>query len=188
MKTLSLKQIKKQLNEKLLIESDLDVPYVEGNDSVDSQIDTLLSSYESEANEVHESYHAVYDPFKNRLVTEADDDELTMADLEDSGDKDKQDDKKMKEPIEPAKKTNLNVREFAGSVARLINNVDNLLEFKNTILRRTLNMVNKNYDPELVHELEIILEDEHSLSVGKNEQDKEDEFVSPYATHAGPLE
>jgi len=83
---------------------------------------------------------------------------------------------------------NLNVREFASSVSRLIDNAENLIEFKNTILRRTLNRLNKDYDPALVHEFEIIMEDSYGMSVGKSQNDLENDFVPTYDQHAGPLE
>lgn len=82
----------------------------------------------------------------------------------------------------------LDVRELASDVANLIDNVNNLIEINNTILRRTLNKLSKEHSEPLARELEITLEDVYGLSIGKSQDDLYDEFKAPLADTAGPIE
>ena len=152
-------------------------PAVEGNDSLDSQIDRYLSDYEAEAiNAVHEGQNFRY--LTQRLLREKDKEK----------DK-KQVDTKNMPPAMPSKKSigDIDVRSYADSIARLITNINNLIETKNTILRRAINTLNKSYDPMVVRQLEIMLEDEHGLAIDKSEKDIADNIHVPSAANAGPI-
>lgn len=171
-KQLTLQDIKSFLKHQLVIEQ-VDA-YVEGNDSLDSQVDRFLDQYVEQCTTNQNESFVIRNKRVKRL-------------LEAEKEKDEEQDKKEDLDV-PSKKTNLDVQEFANEVARLINNVDNLLEFRNTILRRALNNLNKSYDQSIVHQFEILMEDEHGLVVGKSQLDREDEIVPPFGDHAGPLD
>lgn len=85
-------------------------------------------------------------------------------------------------------KKEIDVRLFASDVANLIDNAKNLIEFKNTILRRTLNRLSKEFDKSIVHEFEVSMEDLYGLSIGKSQDDLYDDKSAPLADRAGPLE
>lgn len=126
----------------LLIEES-NVEKVEGNDSIDLQIDRLLGEFESDS-----------------IINED------------------------KQEVKQSKKTNLDVQQFALYISQLIDNVENLIEFKNTIMRRTINHLNKTFNKVVAHEFEIIMEDEYGIVIGKSQNDLNDEIKQSVDTHA----
>jgi hypothetical protein len=179
-----LKKLIEEMRHKALI-SEADDPAaedaqpVDGNDSLDVQVDSYIASYEKEAsNAVKEGKD--FRALTRRLMTEADDEEKDADAGEDAADD--------AAPPQPAKKTgaDLEVRTFASSVARLIENVDSLIEFRSTIMRRASNFLTKNYDAQVLRQFEIIMEDEHGIAAGKSAKDIEDDFQAPWAAQSGP--
>lgn len=159
-------------------------PSVEGNDSLDAQVDHYLSGYEAEAT------NAVTEGNDLRAITQrflfeapGDDDEEDEEDA--AGDTEVT----PAAPAAPSKKSlgEIDVRSYAGGIARLITNINSLIETRNTILRRAVNHLGKTYDPMVIRQLEIILEDEHGLAIDKSERDIEDDLQVPPAANAGPL-
>jgi hypothetical protein len=144
-------------------------------DSLDMQLDRYLNEYLSEAmNAMKEGRD--FRALQRRLL-EADEEE-PAADASA---------KKVEKTVDPVVK-NIDVRNFAESVSRLVNNAENLLEFKNTILRRASNFLLKNsYDKSILRQLEIVLEDEHGLYLDKTEKDVETDVKVPTAERAGPM-
>jgi hypothetical protein len=172
---LTLKEIRNYLKTQILCEDD-SKPIVEGNDSVDFQIDRLIAGYRSDAmNMMNESY-----------IHEAADDDENKKDGVDKKEKSK-DQVEQTPKVQKKSLEEINIREFCLSISNLIENIENLVEFKNTILRRTLNTLNKDFNQDVIRQCEIILEDEFGLVIGKSDKDLDDERHIPTADRAGPM-
>jgi hypothetical protein len=143
-----------------------------GLTSLDAQVDRLLISYEKEAknsqNEGKDFRSTV-----RRFLLEAD---------EDKGKEDN------KEDVKPAKKLgidDINVESFSSSVVRLIDNYDNLLEVRDTLLRRSRDFLKKNYSDDVVSQFLSILREEFDVRINVDDVDKEFIFEPPPAVGAG---
>lgn len=158
---LTLNEIRQYLTSQVFQES----AKIEGNDSLDAQVDKLLLSYISAA---------------NNSLEEA---------PEDKNNKQEKPTKETNKPVEQQKKSldDIDVRELCISVANLIDNIDNLIEFKNALLRRTVNKLDDQYSQDVVRQFEIIMEDDFNMAIGKTEKDLEDEINVPTADRAGPI-
>lgn len=183
MNKLSLNDVKVYIKRQILKEEQA-ANFVEGNDSLDFQVDKLISSYKtSSENMMNES-----------VLYEADDEDTNLdIDVEDKDEEDskKQKDKKQNKTndLKPIKKSldDINVREFCLSISTLIENIDNLIEFKNTLLRRSMNSLGKDFNEDVVRQFEIVMEDEFGLVIGKSSKDIEDDQQIPTADRAGPV-
>lgn len=156
-----------------LIHEEMSDPSLDGNDSVDSQIDRFLVEYESEAK------HAKTEgrDFRSmvRRLLEVDDKE------EDAGDK-PADDAPTKASLD-----DIDMDSFVESVARLIQNYENLLEVKNTILRRAGKFLEKTYDDEVLAKFSAGVRENYGMEIGKSRNDiEQDDFQPPAARGAGP--
>lgn len=139
-------------------------------DSLDQQVDDFLVSYESDAKVKNESvnFHSMTRDF---LTT------LSEAENE----KPEGDSKGKKLTSQ-----NINIEDFAENVVRLIDNYDSLLEVRNTIARRAINFLSKNYEPSVVNEFKIVLQDQHDIEIGKSKSEIEDQkFPAPLAARSG---
>ena len=155
-------------------------------DSIDQQVDDFLISYESDAkvkkNEGFD-FRSMTRSFlsttsRNLLEAEGDEEEEQPAD--EAGDEAKPKEKKK------LSAEDIDIEEFASNVVRLIDNYDSLLEVRNTLARRAVNFLSDNYSLDVVSQFKIVLEDEHDISIGKSNVDKEDDqFPSPAARGAG---
>jgi len=73
-----------------------------------------------------------------------------------------------------------------GSVMRLVDNYDALLEVRNTILRRAVNFLVKGYEPAVAEAFKENLLDVYGMELGKSKSEVEDdEFQAPTADRAG---
>lgn len=155
-----------------------------GEDSVDAQIDQYFFSYEAEGkNSKNEGLD--FRRFMRRFLNEAEEDE---EESDDETDEDKSKEKPEEEPEEPKKLTNedIDTDSFADSVVRLVDNYDALLEIRNTILRRSVNFLLKNYTPDVVDSFKESLMERHGLEIGQSKYEREDEeFQAPPADRAG---
>jgi hypothetical protein len=162
-----------------LVEENLKDKESSGEDSVDSQIDAYFSRYESEAkNSKNEGLD--FRLFMRRFLNEADEDK----DDDKNKDKDKEDveDKK----IEKLSIDDLDVNSFADSVVRLADNYDSLLEMRNTIFRRAVSFLAKNYEVDVADAFKESLSERHGLTIGKSKSESDDEnFQPPPADRAG---
>ncbi len=165
----------KRLVRDLLREDGLETaPAPEGGDSLDAQVDRYLADYETSSKTAKQEGS----DFRRtmRRLFEADDDEEPAEPADDAA-------------TEPTKATvdDIDVEEFSNNVARLIQNYDNLLEVRNTLIRRAIKFVSKGYDQGTVDAFVKLLRDEHGLVDGESKQDVEDEmFAAPPADRAGP--
>jgi hypothetical protein len=174
---INLKDLKKLIRENvaILLREESKKSDKELEDSLDQQVDDFFISYESEAK-----------PSKNESIVFRD---MTRSFLSStSGNLFEAEEEKEDKNKEEKKLTSedLDIESFAASVVRLIDNYDSLLEVRNTIARRAVNFLNKNYEPSVSEEFKVILEDQHDISIGKSKAEKEDEeFPAPAAARSG---
>ncbi len=153
----------------------------EGNDSLDSQVDNYLSTYENEAKKTKNEGRD-FRLLTRRFLLEAEDE-----DPFDMGDEEEGSDDTGEEPQQKGTPDTIDITSFADSVMRLVDNSDHLLEMQNTILRRAANFLKKSYDDETIEEFKAHLRDARGIEIGKSPQDVADEqFSAPNAAAAGP--
>lgn len=155
-------------------------------DSVDAQIDKKLIEYEQTAKPSGEANESIdYRQLIHRMLREADeepdaggDDDLASA----LGGDDSTDE------VANAKQLSLNdidIYEFASNVARLIDNVENLLEFRDTIMKRSMNFLKKSYDASVLEQYTQVMDKQFDIVIGEDDVDKEFEITPPPAVGAG---
>lgn len=149
-------------------------PKAETGDSLDAQVDKYLLDYENDAKGA--SSEPKTESRRRRSLKrlhEADDgdDTITAAGGTAAGASENKD---------------IDVEKFAASVARLIQNPDNLIEFKDTLMKRAANYLKKAYPDDVVEGFNKVMRDQFQLEAGKSEFDMEDEFEAPRAAQAGP--
>jgi len=144
------------------------------DDSLDAQVDKYLSDYEKESKSVKQegfSHRAMTSGFLRSLLIE-------------------EEEEKKEDEAEKQKLTSedINLNDFATSVVRLIDNYDSLLEARETLARRAVNFIAKNYDESTVQEFKQILEENHDINVEGPDEfvDDSDKFPAPRAANAGP--
>lgn len=148
----------------------------EGEDSLDDQVDRYLTDYEKEANAAKNEGKDWRSTVK-RLLGEAEEDEETSKETEGGN-----------EPIKAPKmkSSDIDMGSYVNSVIRLINNYDNLLEVRNTILRRAANFLVKLYDEETILAFNEELSSSHGIEIGKSKREKDyEDFPAPPADRAG---
>lgn len=181
---ISIKQLRSLITENVqafLSEAEQKSEKEQLEDSVDRQIDKYLSEYEKEAKSVkQEGYNfrsMVRGFFSSTLLeAEGDEDEDENEDKEGEGDEEK-----------PAKLTSedIDLEIFADSVVRLIENYDSLLEIRDTITKRSMNFLSKNYESDVAKEFKNILETQHDVMIGTSEFDEDaQDFPAPPADRA----
>jgi phage shock protein A len=125
--------------------------------SLDNQLDRYFSEYEQEAhkakNETHDWFGYCRQLLEGDMPTQSKQDE-TLDEFD--------------------------VENFANSIANMIENYENLLEFHDTIVNRAKNFLTKSYNKSIVTSFEDALREQHGLVVGKSQEDVEDsEYASP---------
>jgi hypothetical protein len=146
---------------------------ISGNDSLDIQVDRKLSSFESAAVEV----------LKEQVRSMG----LSFLFEADEDDEEEELEEEPEVPEQLKTEEDIDVRVFASNVSSMIENVENILEFKKTLVRRSVNYLAKNYDMSVVRAYLTVLEDEFGLSIDKTDADLEHEDEAPRADRAGPL-
>ena len=137
-----------------------------------------------------------YRSLVRRFLTEAGDDEEEKGDKEDKDakeekgnkeDKEKDEGGEGEEKEEPKKLSleDIDPGSFADSVVRLIENYENLLEVRNTILRRASNFLAKTYEKDVIDSFKESLAERHGIELNKSSFEKEEEYVAPNAARAG---
>jgi len=189
-KKITLRNLKKIIIEETrkIIREESNLSEEKGQDSLDSQIDSYFSNYESEAKNVKVE-GLDFRRFMRRFLVEAEKDEDKSDEDSDEKDDEEASDATSKEDEEdePEKLTidDVDVDSFADSVVRLVDNYDSLLEVRNTILRRAVNFLLKSYEPDVADAFKESLSEKHGMEVGKTESEEEDEIQVPAADRAG---
>lgn len=174
-KKINLKDLKKIIRQNLQNLLKEEKQKEELKDSLDQQVDDFFSDYESQA-KISKNESVDFRLMTRDFLSSS---SKNLFEAEKEEDEDASDEKKL--TLE-----NLDVENFASNVVRLIDNYDSLLEVRNTITRRAINFLNKNYEPSVAKEFELVLEDQHDISVGKSNIEKQDEeFPAPAADRAG---
>jgi len=170
MSSLKLNQLRKLIAEEVKRNlSEVAEKQEDGEDSLDSQIDRYLSDYESESR-VSKMEGKDFRMMVRRFLSEAEDDE----------------EKKDEKEPEKLKAEDIDVENFLGSVMRIVDNYDALLEVRNTILRRAVNFLVKGYEPAVAEAFKDNLLDVYGMELGKSKSEVEDdEFQAPAADRAG---
>ena len=144
-----------------------DEPPEKGEDSVDNQIDRYLAAYESEAKS---SIKEARDwRMTVRRLLEAEEGEEEPADDE-GGEEEGEEEKPKKLPAD-----SIDIESYVNSVMRLVENYDSLLELRDTILRRAVNFIGKNYESTAVNQFRDSLRDAYGFDIGKSVDDVQDE-------------
>jgi hypothetical protein len=175
-------------------------PSLEGEDSIDNQIDDYLSQYERTAKDsIKESKNWNMtvrrllnekdedDPFSEpdeEEDKEADSEDETSEESEESEEEETEEEGEEDSKSEKLTESDIDLNQFANDIARLIENYDSLLEIKNTIMRRSLKYLSESYDKSAVDKLKEILLDEYGLEVGSTKKDNEERFSAPPAERA----
>lgn len=141
-----------------------------GEDSLDDQVDRYLTDYEGEATRVKKE-GLDFRSMTRRILSEKDEDEKKAA-------------------AAPEKLTldDIDVKSYVTDVVRLVDNYDALLEVRNTILRRAVNRLLKNYQPDVAASFKEELLESYGMEIGMSQSEKEDsiERQAPKAAAAGP--
>lgn len=169
MKKKSTKNSVLALTKAYLLESNGDslLSEKESEDSLDNQVDRYLADYESEAKSSKKESKDWRSTV--RRILEADEDENdSKGDVE-------------------LTQEDIDVSSFTNSVIRLIENYDSLLEVRNTLLRRSINFLEKSYNSEVIDAFKNSLREEHGIEIGKSKSEVEDDFEAPPADRAGPI-
>ena len=144
----------------------------EGEDSLDAQVDKFLAEYEEQAKQA-KTEGMDFRMMTRRFLREAGEDEEEEKPADDEADKPTAED--------------MDMGSFASDVMRLVENIDSLLEVKNTVLRRAANYLAKNYDQAAVDAFKEELLESHGVEIGQSQADKDDSFEAPRAAAAGPM-
>jgi len=148
------------------------------DDSLDKQIDDLLVDYESDA-KIKKNEGFDFRSMTRRFLSTP----FVLSEVDEN--------KKGKDKLGAEKKKltidDIDIEEFAINVVRLIDNYDSLLEVRNTVARRAMNFLLENYDPSVVKQFELVLEDQHDIAIGKSKTEQEDEKSSPPAAGSGGM-
>lgn len=152
-----------------------------GEDSLDAQVDKYLVDYEKES-KASKTEGKDFRSFVRRFLTEAEDDEK-------KDDEDKEDDEDKSEEEKETKKLSsddIDVDVFVDSVMRLVDNYDNLLEVRDTVLRRAVNFLLKSYEKDVVDSFKEDLIERYDVEIGKSKfETDDDKFQAPTADRAG---
>jgi hypothetical protein len=159
----------------------------EGGDSLDRQLDRYLNQYLKVSQEsIRGEARDLRSAFR-RFLYEADEDD---ADAEPSEDEKAPDDAGTDDVAAESKPgvDDVDVEKFVDEVVNFIQNFQNLLEVKGTVVRRATKLLKEKFDDSVVKSFEDILMDKHSIEPGRSEGEVEaDQFVAPYAGEAGPV-
>lgn len=159
-------------------------------DSVDSQIDSVLLRYQDEASVETDELKSVglsegyMMPDNWKLLLEADDEEEEPVQSGDDvmgvGD----DMPRSTTPSDP-REQKINIDDFAQKVANLYEHYENLLNIKPVIVHRAMHLLERGYTADLVQEFLDTLEREFGITL---EGDAEEETEMPPAGgSAGPI-
>jgi len=78
----------------------------------------------------------------------------------------------------------INLQDFARSIARLVNNFEQLLSPKDIILNRVEEYIKINYDEKTSKELMSILDSNYSLRVSEQTEENDAQWPTSYAAGA----
>lgn len=182
----------KHLIQRLLKEAEdpISDPDLEGDDSVDSQIDRYFADFEGEAQNLKKE-GTDFRMLMRRFLTEADeepDDEKLDDTSEDESDEGTDAEAETKEAPKLAA-SEIDMTNFVNDVMRLVDNYDSLLEIRNTVLRRAAKFIKDKYEPDALVLFKQELLETFGEKIGKSDKDMEDDLDVPGAARgSAPIE
>jgi hypothetical protein len=144
------------------------------NDSVDSQIDSILLGYQDQSSLEGEVAEGVL-PEHFRLILEDDEEDKSMGD----------NDIKSNLPAQP-REQKIDVDKFAQLVANLSQNYDNLLNIKPVIVSRAKAILENGYSPDLVDEFLTVLDREFGIVLDGDGEKETEAPDAPIGGVSGP--
>lgn len=183
--------ILRHLIERLLREAEEPIsdPDLEGDDSVDTQIDRYFADFEGEAQNLKKE-GSDFRMFMRRFLNEAEDegdeeseddkslDDMLDDDAASGGEKDTSEEVKEAPKL---KSSDIDMTNFVNGVMRLVDNYDSLLEIRNTVLRRAAKFVKEKYEPDALDLFKQELLETFGEKIGKSDKDMEDDLDVPGA-------
>ena len=145
------------------------------DDSLDAQIDSLLISYDEESSA--QLSEATLRSMKILLEQEEEEVTIDVSDEEEGSDADKSDESDA-----------LDINIFTRNVARLIKLYEKLLSVDVTILKRSFNYLEENYDLAKAKEFKELLREEYDIELPEESDERMELNFShrPPADGAGP--
>lgn len=159
-------------------------------DSVDSQIDSVMLRYQNESSvepeevessQLHQEGYRMPDNWNLLLEAGEEGEAPDPSDIMAIGD----DYPQATEPADP-KKQKIDIDEFAQKVANLAENYESLLNIKPVIIKRAQLILEDGYPPDVVNEFLEILEREFGLTPNGDADVEDDEPMAPPGGVAGP--
>lgn len=126
-------------------------------DSLDDQVDRLINECEEDARKTLA---------ESKIIAEADEESAEPS-------------KMSADEIDPAV--------FATGLIRVIENIENLVEFRDTILNRARNFINNKYEKTAVQLVDEAL-DAKGFAAGRSKHDRQLDVPQPTYGRAGPVE
>lgn len=162
---------------------------VTASSSLDAQVDKLLNAYEAEAKNLKKEGYD-FRMLTRRFLTEAGEDEEgddAGGEEDAAGDEEGEEGGEEASPEEPKKLTSedIDIVSFASAVSRLIDNYDQLLEVRDTLIKRSRDFLKKNYKEDVVSSFMSVLRDEYDIELGVTDVDKRFDINVPPAAGAG---
>jgi len=137
-------------------------------DSLDDQVDRLINECEEDARK---------SLAESKIIAEAEADE---GEAETKADEENAEHSKMSaDEIDPAV--------FATGLIRVIENIENLVEFRDTVLNRARNFINNKYEKTAVQLVDEAL-DAKGFAAGRSKHDRQLDVPQPTYGRAGPVE
>lgn len=149
-------------------------------DSADTQIDSLLTSYEQDALEVDEDAIVPEGRSIKTLLMLLEQEEEAEDDVTSDSDPD---------DVDPAEALTpkMNIDQFTQSVARLIETYTSRLDIETVIFNRARNYLKEEHGDAVASEFEEIIVTEHGIDLREKPMGDEDDVPGPtYAAGAGP--
>lgn len=143
--------------------------------SLDEQVDRLLTQYEQSANRAPQNESVSMRDLTTRFL---------LGEAADDGAEDKE--TSLPADNEPDNNASFDVESFATSVARLIENFDNLIETRTCILKRAEGFLRGAHDDDAVQRFLDSMRDTHGVDETESKFDLELDNQAPPAAGAGP--
>ena len=144
--------------------------------SLDAQVDHYLIEYEKAAGKAKKASAQTEGRDRSRRMTrsfllrEADEDSEVELPADVGG---------------PEARGAVDIESFAGSVARLIENFDSMVEVRKTVLRRAEGFLRKTHSDDDVQRFMDSMRDQHGIDPEKSQYDMESDIDTPPAVGAG---
>lgn len=163
-----------QENIKFLCEDENQAVKDSHNESIDLQIDKKFIEFEKKSQTSDQTFENFFFSSNNLLHEEKDDEE-----------KEESEESESQEAPERLTTEDIDINQFASDIVRLIENFSNLIEIRDTVVRRSLKFLSSSYDEEVLKLFEETLKEEFGIEEDKTVYDQNYEIQAPRADRAG---